>query len=88
MLTGAAAGGIIPVLSALLNQYTEPGEEGAAFGFDTSVASLARAGAPMIGTAIVLVGNFRFIFLFSSLLLALTAILAYWKLPEFQKSRA
>lgn len=85
-LTGAAAGGIMPVLSALLNHYTEPGEEGAAFGFDTSVVSLSRAIAPMVGAAIVVMGGFRYIFLASSCLLVLTALLAIFKLPEIPRS--
>ena len=81
-LTGAAAGGMMPVLSALLNHYTEPGEEGAAYGFDNSVVAIARAVSPMIGAAVVLVGGYRMIFLIAALLLGVTAILAYLKLPD------
>ena len=81
-LTGAAAGGIMPVLSALLNHYTTPGEEGAAFGFDNSVVSLSRAVAPMIGAAIVLVGGYRSLFLGGALLMGITTLLAIWKLPD------
>ena len=84
-LTGAAAGGIMPVLSALLNSYTEPGEEGAAFGFDNSVVSLSRAVAPMLGAAIVMLGGYRMIFVSASVLFALTALLALWKLPDLQE---
>ena len=80
-LTGVAAGGIMPVLSALLNHYTTPGEEGAAFGFDSSVVSLSRAVAPMIGATIVLVGSYRSLFLAGALLMAFTTLLALWKLP-------
>lgn len=85
-LTGGAAGGIMPVLSALLNHYTEPGEEGAAFGFDNSVTSLSRAVAPMIGAVIVFLGDYRLIFICSSFLFAATGFLAIWKLPEPAKS--
>ncbi len=85
-LTGGAAGGIMPVLSALLNHYTEPGEEGAAFGFDNSVTSLSRAVAPMIGAVIVFMGGYRLIFLCTSLLFAATGLLAIWKLPELGKA--
>ncbi len=88
IITGAAAGGIMPVLSALLNHYTEPGEEGAAFGLDTSVTSLSRAVAPMLGAFIVFLGGFRLIFLVSAGLLFLTAILAAWKLPKLEPSKA
>ena len=81
-LTGAAAGGIMPVLSALLNQFTEPGEEGAAFGFDNSVTSLSRAVAPMIGAVVVFVGGYQVVFLVAALLFGITALLASWFLPE------
>lgn len=69
------------MLSALLNHYTTPGEEGAAFGFDCSVVSLSRAVAPMVGAAIVLVGDYRSLFL-AGALLGLTTLLAIWKLPD------
>ena len=87
-LTGAAAGGIMPVLSALLNHFTEPGEEGAAFGFDNSVVSLSRALAPMLGAVIVLWGGYRTLFLAASVLFGVTVLLAYWKLPEPQVALA
>lgn len=83
-LTGAAAGGVMPVLSALLNSYTEPGTEGAAFGFDNSVTSLSRALAPMLGAIIVLLGGYRLIFICTAFLFLATALLALWKLPELK----
>ncbi|MCA9838074.1 MAG: MFS transporter [Trueperaceae bacterium] len=86
-LTGGAAGGIMPVLSALLNHYTKPGHEGAAFGFDNSVTSLSRAVAPMIGATIVLFGGYRLIFLCTALLFAATGILAIFKLPDLNPRR-
>jgi MFS transporter, DHA1 family, multidrug resistance protein len=82
MLTGAAAGGIMPVLSALLNSYTTPGEEGAAYGFDNSVVSLSRAVAPMAGAALVFWWGFPAIFIASGLLFALTALIGFWLLPR------
>lgn len=87
MLTGAAAGGIMPVLSALLNHYTEPGQEGAAFGFDNSVASLSKAVAPMLGAVVVMLGGYRALFLATSCLFLLTALLALWKLPAPERQR-
>ena len=47
-LTGAALGGIVPGISALLAHYTRLGDEGAAYGLDNSIVSAAR----MVGTAI------------------------------------
>ena len=85
-LVGAAAGGVMPVLSALLNHYTTPGEEGAAFGFDNSVTALSRAVAPMLGAALVLIGGYRILFIAGAGLLGLTALLAYWKLPDLGRA--
>jgi DHA1 family multidrug resistance protein-like MFS transporter len=82
LVTGAAAGGIMPVLSALLNHYTAPGQEGAAFGMDNSVASLSKAVAPMLGAALVGLGGFRLLFAAAALLFALIALAAQWQLPS------
>lgn len=87
-LTGAAAGGVMPVLSALLNHFTAPGEEGAAFGFDNSVASLSRAVAPMLGAVLVVWGGFAALFVAAGLLFVLTALCAYWLLPKAQPAEA
>lgn len=81
-LTGAAVGGVMPSLAALLNHYTSPGEEGAVYGLDNSVISASRAVAPMIGALVVYVGGFRALFLVAALLLGITALLAYFKLPD------
>ncbi len=81
-LTGAAAGGIMPVLSALLNLYISPGEEGAAYGLDNSMSSLARAVAPMLGAVVVYFSSYQGLFFIAAVLFALTAVLAFWKLPK------
>jgi MFS transporter, DHA1 family, multidrug resistance protein len=86
-LTGAAAGGIIPVLSALLNLYISPGEEGAAYGLDNSVVSLSRAVAPMLGAVVVFFSGFKGLFFIAAVLFGVTAGLAVWKLPEVRKSK-
>ena len=45
-LSGLAAGGILPSISALLANYTIRGQEGAVYGLDNSIAAGARALAP------------------------------------------
>lgn len=85
MLTGAAAGGIMPVLSALLNLYISPGEEGAAYGLDNSVTSLSRAVAPMVGAVVVYFSSYHGLFFAAAVLFGLTAVLAFWKLPKITK---
>jgi MFS transporter, DHA1 family, multidrug resistance protein len=84
-LTGAAAGGIMPVLSALLNLYITPGEEGAAYGLDNSVTSFSRAVAPMLGAVVVFFSGYKGLFFIAALLFAATAVFAFWKLPEVKK---
>ena len=85
-LTGAAVGGVMPSLAALLNHYTDPGEEGAVYGLDNSVIALSRALAPMLGAGIVYVGGFRALFAAAAVLMILTGILAVLKLPELERS--
>jgi MFS transporter, DHA1 family, multidrug resistance protein len=84
-LTGAAAGGIMPVLSALLNLYITPGEEGAAYGLDNSVTSFSRAVAPMLGAVVVFFGGYKGLFFIAALLFAATALFAFWKLPQIKE---
>jgi MFS transporter, DHA1 family, multidrug resistance protein len=61
-LTGAAAGGILPTLSALLATHTDPGEEGAVYGLEAAIVSAGRAAAPMIGAGLAMVFGLRSIY--------------------------
>ncbi len=76
MLGGAALGGIIPTLSALLARYGHYGEEGNLYGLDNSISSAARATAPMLGAAIAMGLNLRATFVASGVLFFLSAMLA------------
>ena len=49
-LTGAAVGGLIPSISALLANYSHPGHEGAVYGLDNSISAAGSSVAPMIGS--------------------------------------
>jgi len=84
-LAGVFLGGVLPTISALLNNLIKQGEEGSAYGFDSSIIALARALAPMFGAVIVIWGGFRMIFVFTAVLFAISSILALWKLPDNQK---
>lgn len=81
-LTGAAVGGVMPSLSALLNHYTDPGEAGAVYGLDNSIVAGARAVAPLLGAALVFLFGFRSLFVIASLMFGVTALLALWYLPD------
>lgn len=81
-LTGAAMGGMTPALSALLARYTRIGSEGVVYGIDTSIVAAARAAAPLIGAAVVMVFGLRGIFVASALIFFVVAVLALWRLPD------
>lgn len=81
-LAGAALGGIMPALSALLAYYSPPGEEGAVYGLDNSVVAAARAVAPLAGAAIAVWFGMRGTFAAAGVIFVLTALLAARGLPE------
>ncbi|MGQ9502508.1 MAG: MFS transporter [Anaerolineae bacterium] len=76
MFSGAALGGVIPTLSALLAHYGRHGEEGNIYGLDNSISSAARALAPMLGASIAMGLNLRITFAASGVLFFLSAVLA------------
>lgn len=82
LLTGAAAGGMTPALGALLAGYTEPGEEGSAFGIDNSIVAASRAVAPLLGAAVATWFGLRSTFLLTGMVFLLVALVAIWYLPE------
>jgi MFS transporter, DHA1 family, multidrug resistance protein len=82
VLAGAAAGGIIPTLSALLAHYTNPGEEGSVYGLDNSIGAAGRAVAPLAGAAIAVWFGLRLTFAATGLLFLLMTLLALWYLPR------
>jgi DHA1 family multidrug resistance protein-like MFS transporter len=81
-LAGAALGGIIPSISALLARYTPPGEEGAVYGLDNSVNSGARAVAPMLGVSVAVWMGLGATFTAISLLFFVAMVLSLWRLPR------
>ncbi|MCP4420817.1 MAG: multidrug efflux MFS transporter [Chloroflexi bacterium] len=80
-LTGAAAGGILPTISALLARFTQPGEEGSVYGLDNAIVAGARAAAPLVGAAIAFWFELRSIFILTGIVFLLVALLAIWRLP-------
>jgi MFS transporter, DHA1 family, multidrug resistance protein len=86
-LTGLAAGGIIPSLSALLARYTKPGEEGSVYGLDNSIGAAARAVAPLAGAAVAVWFGLRLTFAATGLLFLLMTLLAVWYLPRTEWQR-
>jgi DHA1 family multidrug resistance protein-like MFS transporter len=85
-LSGAAAGGIIPTISALLAHYTEPGEEGSVFGLDNAIVAASRATAPLLGALIAFWLGLRATFTATAIVFLLVALLATWKLPDARRT--
>ena len=81
-LAGAALGGIIPSIGALLARYTQQGDEGTVYGLDNSVHSGARALAPMVGAGVAFWFGMRATFTVRGLLFLAGAILCLWRLPK------
>jgi DHA1 family multidrug resistance protein-like MFS transporter len=81
-LTGAAIGGIVPSLGALLAAYTRPGDEGSVFGLDSSIYAASRAVAPLAGSGLALWLGLRSTFLFAGLIYLAIAVVAAWQLPR------
>ncbi|MBK8902267.1 MAG: MFS transporter [Anaerolineaceae bacterium] len=81
-LTGAAMGGIVPTLSALLARYTEPGEEGSVYGIDNSIVAAARAAAPLVGSVIAFWFDLRATFLATAVIFLVVAAVSFLRLPD------
>lgn len=81
-LAGAATGGIMPTLSALLAAYTEPGEEGAVYGLESAIMAGARAAGPLVGAAFVTWWGLPSIYLASGAIFIVMAVIAWRWLPS------
>jgi DHA1 family multidrug resistance protein-like MFS transporter len=75
-------GGIVSAPSALLAQYTEPGEEGAVYGLDNSIVAASRALAPLIGAGVALWFGMRGTFAATAVLFVVVIIAAMIFLHE------
>jgi len=85
-MAGAALGGIIPSISALLARYTPQGEEGVVYGLDNSVNAGARALAPLLGASVAMWMGLPTTFTATCLLFFMAGILSIWRLPREKAS--
>ena len=81
-LTGAAYGATVTSLTALLGQYTVPGEEGSVYGLDNAILAGSRSIAPLIGTGIAAWYSMRASFLVTGGLFVLIGLLVLVKIPK------
>jgi DHA1 family multidrug resistance protein-like MFS transporter len=75
-LTGAAIGGLLPSLSALLAKNSPKGTEGSVYGFDNSIVSAGRAAAPLIGSSVAVAFSYRSAFVVSGLIFLCAAVIS------------
>jgi DHA1 family multidrug resistance protein-like MFS transporter len=75
MLSGFAAGGMIPTIAALMNLWSPAGSQGATYGLDTSVNAAARTVAPMVGAALAYWMGLRGVFGAAAIIYGLIALL-------------
>jgi DHA1 family multidrug resistance protein-like MFS transporter len=82
VLTGVAVGGVIPSISALLANYSQPGQEGAVYGLDNSINAAGRAVSPLIGSLVATWFTLRATFVATSTILFISFIFAITVLPK------
>ena len=82
ILTGAALGGIVPGISALLARTTQHGDEGVVYGLDTSIVSGARFVGPILGVSIAMGFGLRAVFITAALIYLFAALMAFIALPR------
>ncbi|MEO1165970.1 MAG: MFS transporter [Chloroflexota bacterium] len=87
-LAGLAMGGVIASPSALLAQYTEPGEEGSVYGLDNSILAGARAIAPLMGSAVAVFIGYRGTFAATAVLFGIVFLTAKFYLPQTKQVTA
>ena len=86
LLAGAAFGGIIPSVSALLARYGGAVAAGRVYGLDNSVAAAARSAAPLLGAGLVHWFGLRSIFMGAGILFLGTAVIAARWLPHAEQA--
>ncbi len=83
-MAGLAFGGMTPALSALLAHYSVEGEEGAAYGLDSSVVAAARTIAPMVGAGVATAYGLRAPFVLGGLVYITMVLFFTSLLPQKQ----
>ncbi|MBI3158167.1 MAG: MFS transporter [Chloroflexi bacterium] len=87
-LAGVAMGGVIPSISALLANYTHPGQEGAAYGLDNSINAAGGAVAPLLGGAVAAWFGLPAAFTATGILLLAASGIAALRLPPARPAAA
>jgi len=81
-LSGFAMGGVMSALSTAMAALAPAGQQGAVYGVDATVVSVARAVAPMMGATLEVAGGERVPFLGAAVLFGLAGLVAARLLPS------
>lgn len=81
-IVGLVLSGVLASISALLANLAPEGRQGAVFGVDTSVVSMANAVGPMLGASVAAALGLRAPFLLAAGALVLAAGLAWFLVPS------
>jgi DHA1 family multidrug resistance protein-like MFS transporter len=83
--SGLAMGGTLAALSATLASLSPEGHQGAVYGLDATVVSLANGVAPMVGTSLAVAWGLRTPFLATALLFSLGGLVTARLLPPTER---
>jgi DHA1 family multidrug resistance protein-like MFS transporter len=86
-LTGASMGGMIAALSATMANLSPDGRQGAVYGLDTSVTSLANAIAPMMGAGLAVWAGLRATFLLTVVIFLCSSLFVARLIPKSPVSK-
>jgi len=86
-VVGICMGGLLPIISALLANYSKTVGEGSVFGLDNSINAAGRALAPLVGTIILSFYGFPAAFATAGIVFLIISLLAFWKLPLSRSTR-
>lgn len=75
-LCGAANGGMLPSVGALMNSATPVGNQGATYGLNACVTAAGRSLGPMLGAAVAIWFGLRSVFILAALVYLLAALVS------------
>ncbi len=81
-LTGAAAGGVVPSISALLAHHSRADQAGSVYGLENSIVSASRAIAPILGSLVVVWFGLRAAFVAAGIVYLIVALITAVRLPR------
>ena len=81
-VVGVCLGGLLPIISAMLANFSKTVGVGSVFGLDNSINAAGRALAPLVGTTILSFFGFPAAFATAGIVFLIISLLAFWSLPS------